>query len=110
MWRARFGKSVRSVRQMILHNRVFVNGFCLNRPSYVLNIGDYINVEKQIVRSQIRKFKRFKMFPPVPNYLDVDYKNFTIYVTDHPYLNHLYYPFDGSINDLIAFYNAKYQS
>ncbi len=50
------------------------------------------------------------MFPPVPNYLDVDYKNFTIYVTDHPYLNHLYYPFDGSINDLIAFYNAKYQS
>nr|AFZ64066.1 ribosomal protein S4 [Phalansterium sp. PJK-2012] len=109
LWRARFYDSVRTIRQKIIHGHVYVNGAKITRPSYVLKMGDCVNVIKPTVMKELAPLCRFFYFPPLGSHLEVDYKNnFTLYVVDEPALSEIFYPFEGSFYDILWFYDVKY--
>lgn len=126
LWRARFGKNISSIRQMIAHKKICVNGKIVDKPGSRIKVGDAIHFlkfkqkEKQIspefsstlkrrVLIQTNFFKYWNRWtPPIPNFIDVDYKNFTIIVNSTPSKADLFYPFSGSLKQLLWYYGLRF--
>ena len=47
VFRSGFASSRKAARQLVLHRHILVNGKAVNIPSYILNVGDVIQVEEK---------------------------------------------------------------
>lgn len=122
LWRARFGKDIRLIRQMIGHKKIYVNGKATTYPSQPIGVGDVIQFKPFFVNKngipitsmrrlviQENFLKRWgRWTPPHPNFMDIDYKNFIITVNAKPDPIDLFYPFGGSLNEPLWFYGLKF--
>lgn len=84
-YRAGLGRSRTEARQIVRHNHITVNGKKVNIPSYQVKVGDIIEVKE---KSQgIQRFKDiFEVTSSIsiPEWLEVDFENYTIKVVDIP--------------------------
>lgn len=84
-YRAGLGRSRTEARQIVRHNHITVNGKKVNIPSYQVKVGDVIEVKE---KSQgIQRFKdifEVTSSTSIPEWLEVDFENYTIKVTDIP--------------------------
>lgn len=89
LYRAKFCKSVRSARQLILHKHVKVNGVIERNKDYILKKGDLITFDlkqiKSIKKNLQEKFHDcpdFVLWPLPPTYLHINYKTLEIIMGD----------------------------
>ena len=76
IFRMGFARTRREARQVVDHKHVLVNGKCVNIPSYLVNVGDSIEIKEKAKSSQ-----RYKDILEVtggrlvPEWLDADQDN-----------------------------------
>ncbi|GLC80271.1 30S ribosomal protein S4 [Lacrimispora brassicae] len=76
VFRMGFGRTRRETRQMVDHKSILVNGKCVNIPSYLIKVGDVIEVkEKCKVNSRFKSVQEATAGRMVPAWLDVDHEN-----------------------------------
>ena len=85
VYRLGFGRSRTEARQVVRHNLITVNGKRVNIPSYIVKVGDVIQVAEKA-----RSFQRFKDIldvsasRSVPEWLSVDAENLRGTVSSKP--------------------------
>ena len=76
LFRLGYGRTRKECRQIVDHKHVLVNGKCVNIPSYLVNVGDSIEIKEKAKSSQ-----RYKDILEVtggrlvPEWLDADQDN-----------------------------------
>ena len=76
VFRMGFGRTRRETRQMVDHKSILVNGKCVNIPSYLIKVGDVIEVkEKCKANSRFKSVQETTAGRMVPAWLDVDHEN-----------------------------------
>ena len=85
VFRMGFGVTRREARQLVKHNHILVNGRRVNIPSYILRIGDKVEV-----RESSRKLKLIEPAlaqaetRPSPGWMDLDRAAFAAVIKSHP--------------------------
>ncbi len=85
VYRAGLGRSRTEARQVVRHNHITVNGKKVNIPSYLVRVGDVIEVKEKSL--SIQRFKDIVETTGsriVPEWLDVDIENKVIKVVSLP--------------------------
>lgn len=93
VYRMGFASSRNEARQLILHNHFLVNGKKVNIPSYVLKIGDTLQV-RESSRSLVRIQESLEAVQRrgVPSWLELDKDNFKCVVKTLPVREELTLP------------------
>ena len=105
VYKAKFVPTVFAARQFVNHGHVTVNGKKVNIPSYILRVGDVIEVREKskqmaMVISALESSAR-----DVPGYLEVDNKKLTAKFTFVPKLEDIPYACTMEPNQVIEFYS-----
>jgi len=85
IYRMGFGATRREARQLVKHNHILVNGRRVNIPSYILRIGDKVEV-----RDSSRSLKLIESAlalaaaRPIPGWMDLDRKSLSATVKSSP--------------------------
>ena len=76
VFRMGFGRTRRETRQIVDHKHVLVNGKCVNIPSYLVSVGDVIEI-KEGAKSSTRYKEVLEQTAGriIPEWLDVDQEN-----------------------------------
>jgi small subunit ribosomal protein S4 len=99
--RAGFARTIWAARQIVAHGHVRVNGQKVDRPSYVIAIGDVITI-KDKTQKLIRDNMESMAGHVVPGWLEVNPAELTAKVTSLPTSDQI--PFDVNTNLIIEFY------
>ena len=101
LYRANFFVSILAARQAITHLKVSVNGFVVNKPNYLLKLGDIITLNKtsserlamyNLLKSKFAKKSR-TVFVNYPKYIEVNYKLLSIIFIKNPVSTEVPFPF-----------------
>ena len=85
VFRMGVGRTRRETRQMVDHKNILVNGKCVNIPSYLVKVGDVIEVKEKCKSSQRYKDAlEVTAGRLVPAWLDVDQENLRGTVKEMP--------------------------
>jgi ribosomal protein S4 len=79
LYRAKFSKSIREARQLILHGKILVNNKKIISQSYLLLPGDLISVDdnyRSLIERSIANSRIF--WPIIPKHIIVNYKSLQI--------------------------------
>ena len=105
VFRTKFVPTVFAARQFVNHGHVKVNGVRVNIPSYLVKVGDVIEVkegsrqlELVVVASQLAE-------RDVPDYIEVDHAKMTAKVSRIPTLGEVPYPVQMEPNLVVEFYS-----
>jgi small subunit ribosomal protein S4 len=85
IYRIGFGATRREARQLVKHNHILVNGRRINIPSYILRIGDKVEV-----REKSRKLKLIEAAlaqaeaRPTPGWMEVERGSFAAVIKSQP--------------------------
>ncbi len=77
VFRMGFARTRREARQVVGHKHVLVNGKCVNIPSYLISVGDVVEIKEKS-----KGLQRYKDIAEatngrlVPEWMDVDQENF----------------------------------
>lgn len=106
IYRIGFGATRREARQLVKHNHVLVNGRRVNIPSYILRIGDKVEIRE--------KSRKLKLLEPAvaqaesrtpPGWMDIDRSAFSAVVKSNPIREELNEP--GIREQLIVEYYSR---
>lgn len=105
VYRMKFAPTVFAARQLVSHGHVMVNGKRVNIGSYSVQVGDEVSIREksrthQNVIQAIESVER-----DVPEYLDVNEKNFSGKFVRVPVLEDIPYPVQMEPNLVIEFYS-----
>lgn len=78
LYRSKFCISLRNARQLIVHEKVFVNKQIIKTPSYVLKPGDLISINPKYYKLIENNLKQTQIWPIPPKYLSINYKTIEI--------------------------------
>ena len=85
IYRIGFGATRRDARQLVKHGHVLVNGKRINIPSYILRIGDKIEIrERSRAMGRIELAVALADTRPVPGWLEIDRAAFSALVKSLP--------------------------
>ena len=85
IFRMGFGRTRRETRQIVDHKHILVNGKCVNIPSYLVKVGDVIEVKEKAKSAQRYKdVLEVTSGRLIPAWLDVDQENFKGVVKELP--------------------------
>ena len=99
--RAGLSRSIWGARQLTVHGHVKVNGKKLDRPSYVVKIGDVISI-KEATQKLAREAMESLAGHEVAGWLDFNPAELTIRIVALPSTDQI--PFDVNTNLIIEFY------
>ena len=77
VFRMGFARTRREARQVVGHKHVLVNGKCVNIPSYLISVGDVVEIKEK--SKGLQRYKDILEVTGgrlVPAWLDVDQENF----------------------------------
>lgn len=75
IFRLGFGSSRSEARQIVRHNFIYVNSKRVNIPSYLINVGDTIQVKnKESAQKKIRQILEITKDRTLPSWLELDTK------------------------------------
>jgi small subunit ribosomal protein S4 len=105
VYRAKFVPTVFAARQFVSHGHVKVNGRRVNVASYMVKVGDLIEV-KESSRQLATVLEAVQLAErDVPDYLDVDHSKMTAKMTRVPGLSEVPYPVQMEPNLVVEFYS-----
>ena len=85
IFRMGFGRTRRETRQIVDHKHILVNGKCVNIPSYLVKVGDVIEVKEKAKSAQRYKdVLEVTSGRLIPAWLDVDQENLRGTVKEMP--------------------------
>ncbi len=95
VFRMGFGRTRRETRQIVDHKHVLVNGKCVNIPSYLVSVGDVIEI-KEGAKSSTRYKEVLEQTAGriIPEWLDVDQENLKGSVKSFPTREEIDVPVD----------------
>ena len=95
VFRMGFGRTRRETRQIVDHKHVLVNGKCVNIPSYLVSVGDVIEI-KEGAKSSTRYKEVLEQTAGriIPEWLDVDQENLKGSVKSFPIREEIDVPVD----------------
>ena len=107
LYRAHFTKSIREAKFLIKHGHIIVNNHPVWDNNSIISIGDNISISKKINNVIKYNVLSSNMWPIPPDNLLVNYKTFSICITDKFNISTLCnkFPFHFSIWKLINYYN-----
>jgi small subunit ribosomal protein S4 len=80
-----FGATRAEARQLVKHNHVLVNGKRVNIPSYIIRIGDKIELnEKSRKLKLVEQAMALAERRPIPGWMEIDRPNFSAVVKSNP--------------------------
>ena len=105
VYRAKFVPTVFAARQFVSHGHVKVNGRRVNVASYMLKVGDVVEV-KEASRQMVMVLEAVQLAErDVPDYFDVDHGKMTAKMTRVPGLSEVPYPVQMEPNLVVEFYS-----
>jgi small subunit ribosomal protein S4 len=105
IYRAKFVPTVFASRQFVSHGHVKVNGRRVNIPSFLVKVGDVIEV-KEASRQMILVLEAIQLAErDTPDYLEVDSGKFSAKMTRIPGLSEVPYPTRMEPNLVVEFYS-----
>ncbi|MBX7147393.1 MAG: 30S ribosomal protein S4 [Alphaproteobacteria bacterium] len=105
VYRAKFVSTVFAARQFVNHGHVKVNGKRVNIPSYILRVGDVVELKDKSKDLAIVAVASESAERQVPDYIDLDGKAFKAKYTRVPLLADVPYPIQMEPNLVIEFYS-----
>ena len=105
IYRAKFATTIFSARQLINHGHVKVNGKRVNIPSYTVKDGDLIELKDASKQINLFQESIISQEREIPEYLEVDTKEFKGRFLRAPLLHDVPYPVTMEPNLVIEFYS-----
>jgi small subunit ribosomal protein S4 len=106
VYRLNFAPSIFAARQLISHKKIKVNGRVINISSYLVTPGDVIEVVDGDYRQNIHLTSSLAaMKNGVPEYIELDAKNFKGTFLNIPALADIPYPFEVEMSLMIEFFS-----
>lgn len=104
--RAHFVTSIRSARQLISHNHIFVNKKKVNNCSFLLKKGDLVEICSKAHHLIENNIKLSDGWPMPPKYLQINFRTFQIlFIEDIKSTNlSLHFPFWLDLNTFLKYY------
>lgn len=99
--RAGFARTIWAARQMVVHGHVLVNGKKVDRPSYMLDIGDVVTLKERI-HKLTRENMESLAGHVVPGWMDVNPSELSARVTSMPVKDQI--PFEVETNLIVELY------
>lgn len=95
LYRSNLFESIYAARQYISHNKVFVNGLIVNKPSYRLKVEDIVNVsDSKLLYNKLKdRLKNNSVLGNYPSYLEVNYKLGVVILAQFPENEAVPFPF-----------------
>jgi small subunit ribosomal protein S4 len=109
LFRVMFTNSIFTSKQLINHGHVLVNGKKIDRPSFKIKLGDFIQINPQIINkmicvpSQERKFiiRNKNNLLPIKNW-EINWKLLSATLVSPPNQDNIYYPIPINLDELIT--------
>ena len=105
VYRSNFVATVFAARQFINHKHVRVNGSIVNIPSYRCKPGDVVDIKENSRKLGFVLESTNKLERGVPDYLNLDLKNFRTTYTRFPSSDEIPYATLMSPKDVVEFYS-----
>ena len=105
VYRMKFVPTIFSARQLVNHGHVKVNGKRVNIPSYTVKDGDEIELKDQSKQINLIKEAITSQEREIPEYLEVDIKNFKGRFLRAPLIHDVPYPVTMEPNLVIEYYS-----
>ena len=105
VYKAKFAPTIFAARQFVNHGHVTVNGKKVNIPSYMVRVGDVLEVTDKAKQLAITVAAMEATNRDFPGYLEVDSKKFTAKYTYVPKLDDVPYASQMEPNQVIEFYS-----
>lgn len=105
VYRANFVPTVFASRQFINHKHVLVNGKVVNIPSYLVKVGDVIEIKESAKNIPMVVDSIEKMEREVPNYLEVNTSVKSVKFLNVPKLEEIPYATQMDLNAVVEFYS-----
>lgn len=105
VYRAKFVPTVFAARQFVNHGHIRINGRRVNIPSYLVKVGDVIEV-KEASKQAVTVLESVGLAErDVPEYYDVDHAKMIAKMTRVPHATEVPYPVHMEPNLVIEFYS-----
>jgi small subunit ribosomal protein S4 len=106
LYRAKFSKSIRAARQLIVHGKILVNGKKIKSQSIFLKEGDLISVYSKAKRLIGKNIANSIIWPIPPKHLIINYKTLQIILGSLDNINFSsYFSFSLNLEKLIIDFN-----
>jgi small subunit ribosomal protein S4 len=105
VYRMKFVPTVFAARQFVSHGHVSVNGQRVTVPSFMVKVGDAIEVRSKSKELAVLKEATESAERDVPDYIDVDHSKYTGQLKRVPGLKDIPYPVQMEPNLVIEFYS-----
>ena len=105
VFRAKFVPTVFAARQFVNHNHILVNGKKVNIPSYMVKVGDVIEVREKSKQNPLIAVSLESTTRDFPGYLEVDSKKMTAKFTFVPKFADIPYACEMEPNLVIEYYS-----
>jgi len=105
VYRAKFVPTVFAARQFVSHGHVKVNGRRVNIPSYLVKVGDVIEVKDSSKQLALVLEASQLAERDVPDFLEVDHNKMAATFVRIPELNEVPYPVQMEPNLVVEFYS-----
>ena len=105
VFRAKFVPTVFAARQFVNHNHILVNGKKVNIPSYMVKVGDVIEVREKSKQNPLIAASLESTTRDFPGYLEVDSKKLTAKYTFVPKFADIPYACEMEPNLVIEYYS-----
>ena len=105
VYRSKIASTVFAARQMVNHNHILVNGKKVNIPSYMVKVGDVIEVRENSKQNPLIAASLESATRDIPGYLEVDTKKLTAKYTFIPKFEDVPYACTMEPNLVIEYYS-----
>lgn len=107
LYRSHFTLSIRTARQLISHNHVYINKSIVKSNSYMLKKGDLIEINSKYHHLIDKNFSQSNLWPLPSKHLQINYKTFQIIFNDDVKYSNLStdFPFYLDVNTILKYYN-----
>jgi small subunit ribosomal protein S4 len=102
LFRSCFVVSFQEARQLINHRFVTVNNVCITSNNKKINKGDIIKINNYSISKKL--FSDILTTRSIPNYLELDLKNFTIVFLWDTNFKNTYYPIKIKYSNITRYY------
>lgn len=106
LYRSNLFDSIYHTRQVINHKKIYVNGKLVNKPGFIVSVGDIIHVSDYNLYyiNLKQKLQNKKILCNYPSYLEINYKLGAITLIKLPESHEVPFPFFMSIHSIIYDY------
>jgi small subunit ribosomal protein S4 len=105
VYRANIAPTVQSARQLVSHKHILVNGKPVNIASYMVNVGDVIQVNEKAKKIPLIAESIQNMEKDVPSYLELNSNDLSVKFLNKPTVSEIPYPFEVEFNLIVEFYS-----